>query len=79
MPKLKHNLDWDILCQLSKYQSYSWDGGGWGWYKLKVKPTWDRMPQLKHNLDWDIPLPVSKYQSYGWGGGGRYNLKVKPT
>ena len=56
MPKLKHNLDWDILCQLSKYQSYSWGSGGRGWYKLKVKPTWDKMSKLKHNLDWYIPL-----------------------
>ena len=40
-----------------------WGGGGRGWYKLKVKPTWDRMSQLKLNLDLDILLPVSKYLS----------------
>ena len=55
--------------------------GGRGWYKLKVKPTWERMSKLKHNLDLDILRQVSEYQSYSWGGGGRgwYKLKVKPT
>ena len=55
--------------------------GGRGWYKLKVKPTWERMSKLKHNLDLDILRQVAEYQSYSWGGGGRswYKLKVKPT
>ena len=43
---------------MSKYLSYSLVGGGKASYKLKVKPTWDRMPQLKVKVKVKLKLKL---------------------